>query len=115
MAQHNDVMNAQGQKRGRELHLRTAPDRTGEGDWPWPSSSSSRTFRRSLPSFGSKTRTCRLHRRPSGGVCDVDAARQDRRHLQWINGEIRRLMATKDSAARFGSWVSPTEMVTVYE
>jgi len=138
LAQRRDVMKAECEKRGMKFYFVTAPDPMGEGGLPASQQFILEDVPRQVAKLGKETAFYTTNdgmQEPliksilaSGGIFveqDVPAPTagypaalgmaippDKAGDMDWINGEIKRLLAEKHASGRFGSWVAPIDMVS---
>ncbi len=139
MAQRRDIMKAECEKRGIQFHFVTAPDPMGEGGLPASQQFILEDVPREVGKYGKQTAFYTTNdgmQEPlikailaNGGLFveqDVPAPTagypaalgmaippEKAGDMDWINGEIKRLLAAKGASGRFGSWVAPIDMVAL--
>ncbi len=139
LSQRRDVMKKECDKRGMKFYFVTAPDPMGEGGLPAAQQFILEDVPRQLQRLGKQTAFYTTNdgmQEPliksilqNGGIFveqDVPAPTagypaalgmaippDKAGDMDWINGEIKRLLAAKGGTGRFGSWTQPVDMVTL--
>lgn len=139
MSERRDIMKAECAKRGIQFHFVTAPDPMGEGGLPASQQFILEDVPREIEKYGKQTAFYTTNdgmQEPliksilaNGGIFveqDVPAPTagypaalgmsipaDKAGDMDWINGEIKRLLAARGASGRFGSWVAPIDMVAL--
>ena len=137
LAQRRDIMKQECAKRGMDFYFVTAPDPMGEGGLPAAQQFILEDVPRQIEKLGQQTAFYTTNdgmQEPliksilaSGGIfveqdgpaptagypaaLGMSIPPDKAGDMDWINGEIRRLLAEKGATGRFGSWVAPVDMV----
>ena len=138
LTQRKDVMQKECDKRGMKFYFVTAPDPMGESGLPGAQQFILEDVPRQLARLGKQTafystndgmqepliKSILAHGgifveqdtpAPTAGfpaALGMSIPPEHSGDMDWINGEIKRLMAEKGATGRFGSWVAPIDMVT---